>query len=187
MSTSRKDARKLAEGREGRILIGRIIGAHGVKGTFRVHPLTDYPERFLEMTTLSIEKPGKPPRVLEVESVTHHVGKGQFLMEAAGIDGRDEAESLFGYLVTVASDERVELPEGEYWIDSLIGLDVLDAESGDLLGVIEDVMPTGGNDVYQVRTTGGEAKMIPAISDVVREINVEGGAMRVTLLDGLWD
>jgi 16S rRNA processing protein RimM len=176
-----------ASGESRRVQIGKIIGAHGVKGTLRIHPLTDYPRRFLEMKRLRIEKPGKPCRELEVISASSHDGKGQILVTVEGVGGRDEADALSGWFVTVAPDERVDLPEGEYWIDSLIGLKIEDADSGDFLGTLEGVMPTGGNDVYQVRTPDGEVKLIPAIGDVVREIDIDSGVMRVSLLEGLWD
>lgn len=139
------------------------------------------------MKKLYIEKPGKPYRVLEVLKVSGHEGKGQILVAAVGITDRDRAEELSGYRITVAPDERVELPEGEYWIDSLIGLSVINAESGEHLGKIEDVMSTGSSDLYQVRTPNDETKIIPAIADIVREIDVEAGLMRVSLIEGLWD
>jgi 16S rRNA processing protein RimM len=170
-----------------RTTIGKIVGAHGVKGTLRIYPLTDYPARFFGMRTLYVEMPGKPDRELEIISITAHSGKGQFLAVVSGISDRDSAEALSGYTVTIANDKRVELPEGEYWIDSLIGLDVLEAESGDKLGVIEDVISTGGNDVYQVRAEDGSVKMIPAVADVVRRIDVAGGSISVFLMEGLWD
>jgi 16S rRNA processing protein RimM len=170
-----------------RTMIGKIVGAHGVRGTLRIHPLTDYPERFLDMRTLYVEKQGKPHRELEITGITSHDGKGQFLAAVSGISDRESAEAFSGYVVTVAPDERVKLPEGEYWIDSLIGLDVVDAESGEELGEIEDVMPTGSSDVYQVRATDGSVKMIPAVADVVREVDVDAGVVRVSLLEGLWD
>jgi 16S rRNA processing protein RimM len=190
MSISRKSRKKDVEAAmrpADRTTIGKIVGAHGVKGTLRIYPLTDYPERFLGMRTLHVEMPGKPHRELEVISITSHEGKGQFLAAVSGVSDRDSAEAFSGYVVTVAHDERVNLPEGEYWIDSLIGLDVLDAESGDKLGVIEDVMSTGGNDVYKVRAEDGSVKMIPAVADIVREIDVAGGSVRVFLMEGLWD
>lgn len=171
----------------GRVLVGTIVGAHGVRGVFRIHPLTDYPERFFDMQKLYIEKPGKPPRELEVLKVSGHEGKGQILVTAVGITDRDRAEELSGYLITVAPEERVELPEGEYWIDSLIGMSVIDADSGEHLGKIEDVMSTGSSDLYQVRTPDDEVKIIPAIADIVREIDTDAGVMKVSLLEGLWD
>jgi 16S rRNA processing protein RimM len=170
-----------------RVQIGKIVGAHGVTGTLRIHPLTDFPERFLDMERLYVEKPGKPPRELEVERASSHDGKGQILVKAAGIDGRDEAEALSGWAVTVSPEERVDLPEGEYWIDSLIGLKAVDVASGDFLGTVADVMPTGGNDVYVVRTAEGDVRLIPAIGDVIREIDINSGVMRVALIEGLWD
>ena len=170
-----------------RTVVGRIVGAHGIKGALRVHPLTDFPERFLDMDELYVERDGKPHRVLRVSNVSAHEGKGQFLFTVEGIEDRDAAESYRGWVVTVAPDERVDLPEGEYWIDSLIGLDVVEADSGAHLGRIEDVMPTGSNDVYRVRTPDGGTKVIPAIADVVREIDVEAGVVRIALMEGLWD
>jgi 16S rRNA processing protein RimM len=170
-----------------RVQIGKIVGAHGVNGTLRIYPLTDYPERFFGMDRLYIEKPGKPPRELEIQSASSHDGKGQILVKAAGIDGRTEAEALSGWAVTVLPEERVELPDGEYWVDSIIGLKAIDALSGDCLGTVEDIMPTGGNDVYLVRTTEGDIRLIPAIGDVVKEIDVSSGVMRVSLIEGLWD
>jgi 16S rRNA processing protein RimM len=170
-----------------RVLIGKIVGAHGVSGVLRIHPLTDYPERFLDMERLYIEKPGKPPMELDVRRASSHDGKGQILVTVDGINDRDGAEALSGWLVTILPEERVDLPDGEYWIDSLIGLSVVDAESGDPLGAVEDVMPTGGNDIYLVRTNEGDVKMIPAVGEVVKEIDVRSGVMKVRLIEGLWD
>lgn len=198
-------SRSVSEHPAGRVLIGRVVGAHGIKGAVRVHPLTDYPERFLEMDRLYLERAPKPPKILEVERVSSHEGKGQFLFSLRGVESRDAAEALTGCLVTVAPEERVSLPEGEYWIDSLIGLEVRgriaseeesetpqlenleDLSQLDVLGKIEDVMPTGSNDVYLVRTPDGAAKLIPAIADVVRRIDLEAGVMIVALPEGLWD
>jgi 16S rRNA processing protein RimM len=176
-----------------RIQIGRIIGAHGVRGEIRIAPTTDYPERFFGMKTLRAELPDnpgtpfKPPILLEVTGMRTHEGKGQILAAVNGINDRDSADSLKGYVITVAPEERVELEEGEYWIDSLIGLDVVDDNSGEALGKIEDVMSTGSNDVYQVRTVDGKTKLIPAIGDVVRSISLDDGAVRICPLEGLWD
>lgn len=170
-----------------RVQIGRIVGAHGVKGVLRVHPLTDYPERFLDMKTLCLERRGKPPLCLDVVEIASHEGKGQLLLTARGITDRDMAEALRGAVITVSPEERVALPEGEYWIDSLIGLDVVEADSGEHLGKVDDVMSTGSHDIYQVRTPDGAAKLLPATAEVVREIDLAGGVMRVSLLEGLWD
>ncbi|MDR0764340.1 MAG: ribosome maturation factor RimM [Synergistaceae bacterium] len=170
-----------------RVQIGYIAGAHGVRGVLRLVPTTDYPERFFDMKTLVAEQDGKPPLSLKITGVKSHSGKGQLLISAEGIDDRGAAEALKGRKITISPEERVELPEGEYWTDSLIGLYVIDDESGARLGGIDEIMNTGSNDVYRVRTDDGAFKLIPAIRDVVREISLEHGTIRVKLPEGLWD
>jgi 16S rRNA processing protein RimM len=170
-----------------RVQIGYVAGAHGVGGVLRIVPTTDYPERFFDMDTLVAEQTGKSPLSLKITGVKPHSGKGQMLISAEGIDDRGAAEALKGWKITISPEERVELPEGEYWIDSLIGLDVIDDESGAHLGSIEEIMNTGSNDVYRVRTDDGTLRLIPAIRDVVRDISLEGGTVRIKLLEGLWD
>jgi len=173
--------------RESRVQIGIIAGAHGIRGVIRVSPTTDYPERFLSMKTLVAEHPSKPPLTLEVRGVKFHEGKGQMLVTAEGVNDRDAANALKGRVITIAPEERVELPEGEYWIDSLIGLDVIDDTSGEHLGKLEEVISTGGHDIYLIRADDGSKKLIPAIEDVVRDIAPDLGAMRINVLEGLWD
>ncbi|MDR2779630.1 MAG: ribosome maturation factor RimM [Synergistaceae bacterium] len=176
-----------------RIQRGRIIGAHGVRGEIRIVPTTDYPERFFGMKTLCAEfscdsgTSQKSPVLLVVSGIRPHEGKGQILAVVDGINDKDSADALKGYVVTVAPEERVELAEGEYWIDSLIGLDVVDDDSGGHLGKIEDVMSTGSNDVYQVKTGDGKTKLIPAIAEVVRSISPDEGVVRIHVLEGLLD
>jgi len=170
-----------------RVQIGVIVGAHGIQGAIRIHPTTDYPERFMDMKTLVAEHSSKPSVTLEVRGVKFHEGKGQILVTVEGINDRDAAEALRGRVITVALEERVKLPEGEYWIDSLIGLDVIDDNSGEHLGKLEEVMSTGGNDVYIIRADDGSQKLIPAIEDVIRDVAPEKGAIRINVMEGLWD
>lgn len=170
-----------------RVQIGRILGAHGIKGALRVYPLTDYPARFFEMDTLYVERTGKPPLKLAVQKVASNESRKQLLVTVAGIEDRDGAEALAGAFITVSREERVTLGEGEYWIDSLLGMDVFDVDGDRHLGKVEDVMPTGGNDVYRIRTPDGDLKMIPAVASVVRDIDVNAGVMKISLLEGLWD
>ena len=73
-----------------RVQIGRILGAHGIKGALRVYPLTDYPARFFEMDTLYVERTGKPPLKLAVQKVASNESRKQLLVTVAGIKDRDE-------------------------------------------------------------------------------------------------
>ena len=170
-----------------RVIVGKILGAHGIHGTVRLLPLTDFPERFEEMKEFYLEQEGRAPLILEILSAVPYEGKGQFLLAVKGIESRDEAEALKGYCVTVAPQERPPLDSDEYWIDDLIGLSVRDAFNGEEFGVLEDVLVTGSNDVYVIRTKEDKVQMLPALGDVILEVNLEEGIMKVAVPEGLWD
>ena len=172
---------------EGRYEIGKIVGAHGVRGDMLLLPLTDFPERFLGMKKLDVTLPGKPMRAYTVSRIEPYEGKNTFFLRLLGVEGRDAAEALRGAVVTVAKDERVELEEDEYWLDDIIGLAVFDAATGDKLGEITEVMYTGSNDVYVVKTSDGASKAIPAVADVIKNVDTAKGTMTVNIPEGLWD
>ena len=172
---------------EKRTVIGKIVGTHGVRGNMLIAPITDFPERFLDMEELVLELPGKPRRTLKVRAITPYEGKGTFFLTAEGVTDKDTAESYKGSLITVAQDERVELPEDEFWIDDIIGLSVEENGSGKLLGTVEEIMETGSNDVYLIRTPEGELKPIPATDQAVNKVDLENKRLLVTIPEGLWD
>ena len=81
----------------------------------------------------------------------------------------------------------MELEEDEYWLDDIIGLAVFDKATGGRLGEITEVICTGSNDVYVVKTPEGASKAIPAIADVIEKVDVANGTMTVNIPEGLWD
>ena len=170
------------------VTIGRILGAHGVRGEIKVLPLTDFPERFLGMTRLEVYRPaGRLIASLTVKSLRFHEAKGLFLVETREVVDRDGAEALKGGVVMVKASERVPLPEGSFWVEDVIGLRVVSADTGEEIGKVEAVLPTGAHDVYSVRTPQGEVRMMPAVREVVLRILPEEGIMEVRPLEGLWD
>jgi 16S rRNA processing protein RimM len=124
---------------------------------------------------------------LEIVSTRFQEGKGQYLVRAVGIVDRDKAESMKGLFVRVPAEERVTLPEGRFWIDDIIGLSVEDEENGENLGAVIEVFPTGGSDIYVVETPEGSTKMLPAVKEIVRLVDLDRGVISVKLPEGLWD
>mgnify|MGYP003817502373 CR=1 FL=1 len=170
-----------------RTIIGKIAGAHGVNGTMLILPLTDYPERFLKMKEIVLSKPGKPGQTLMVRKLVPYEGKVTFFLNAEGINDRETAESFKGSIITVPDKERIELPEDEYWIDDMIGLKAVDNSTGSELGVVDEVIFTGSNDVYLIKTPEGVLKPIPALADAINKVDIAAGILRVTIPEGLWD
>jgi len=170
------------------VTIGRVAGAHGVGGEFRIVPLTDFPDRFEGMSRLELySRDGGHKMSLEIVSTRFQEGKGQYLVRAVGIVDRDKAESIKGLFVRVPAEERVTLPEGRFWIDDIIGLSVEDEENGENLGAVIEVFPTGGSDIYVVETPEGSTKMLPAVKEIVRLVDLDRGVISVKLPEGLWD
>lgn len=159
--------------------IGVITRPHGLRGEVRVLPDTDFPDRFLRLRQVLV---GDPDRAVpfEVEGVRPH---GRFfLLKLRGVDTLEAAEALRGEEVRVTREEAVELPEGQFYVADVLGLEVRTVE-GEVLGRVYEVLRTGANDVYVVK---GKAEiLLPAIADVVQEINPQAGRITVRLLPGL--
>ena len=154
-----------------RIVIGRVGAAHGIRGELRIIPLTDFPERFAALREIMVGD-----ELLHVERVKPQ-GKN-VLMRFREYAVREEAQKLTGRLLTVARAEAAPLDEGEYYVFDIVGLTVYDEEDNEL-GTVENVLRTGSNDVYAVRSEDGREILIPALRSVVREIDVPGGRMTV--------
>ena len=161
--------------------IGKIKRAAGLKGRFLIASYLESPEILHGVERIRIERP-------DGRSSWHAVGyvnwsKKSIALEVEGIGNREEAEALVGSRVGVPSDLLGDPPEGEFYWKDLLGMAVF-SESGERLGTIERVFRTGSNDVF-VCTGGTREILLPAIEDVIREVDIPGKAMVVRLLEGL--
>lgn len=105
------------------------------------------------------------------------------MIKLAGIEDRTAAEQLRGALLQVPLEQAVSLPPGSYYWHQILGLQVIE-RGGRVLGTVNEILTTGSNDVYVVRS-GERELLLPAIRDVIREIDLERGVIVVELLPGL--
>lgn len=161
--------------------VGQIINTHGVKGEVKVYPLTDDINRFKKLKFLYIKQKDEYIK-LEIEGVKYL--KNFVILKLKGIDDMNNAERHKNIYLYVDRDNTVKLEEDSYFIADLIGLDVITVE-GEVLGSITSVFETGSNDVYEVRKKDGKSLLIPAIKDVIKQVDIENGKMLVKLLEGL--
>lgn len=157
---------------------GKIVSTHGVRGEIKINPWCDGPDFLCEFEELYL----KDGRVLELERARVH--KNCVIAKVAGIDSIESAMPYINAVVYL-NKEDVELPDGTYFIADLIGLSVVNYDTGRIYGKITDVMQTGANDVYTVTSEEGDT-LIPAISDVVMETDLEAGELRIRPLEGLF-
>jgi 16S rRNA processing protein RimM len=165
------------------LVVGRILRPHGIRGELRVEIVTGYPERLGQHACFYLGSPDSPGalRCYPVEKLRWH--RGTLLLKLGDCDDRNAAEKLRGMLVQIPVEEAVPLGEGEYYHFQLIGVRV-ETESGKWLGQVVKVLETGANDVYVVRGLGGEV-LLPAVEDVVLELDLELKRMVVRLLPGM--
>ncbi|MEW5960442.1 MAG: ribosome maturation factor RimM [Chloroflexota bacterium] len=163
------------------LAIGKVVRAHGLRGELSVAVLTDFPDRFetMEWVYVGNEFEAFPFRV---EHYRWH--KDNILLTLAGIANRSQAEALRGQLIQIPVDEAVPLPEGEYYLYQLIGLQVVTVD-GQKLGTISQILETGANDVYVVDNSHGRQLLLPGTPEVVQAIDIEQGRMVVKVIDGL--
>ncbi len=160
------------------LIVGEIVAPFGTKGEVKVVLDTDFPDLLLNAKTLYI---GDPPICLQVESARRH--QGMILLKFAGYDDRNAVESLRDLEVQVPRADVPAPAEGEYYYYQLVGLEVW-TDQGELLGKVEDVQPTGSNEVLVVRGSRGEL-LLPVIESVVLGVDLEARRIRVHLLEGL--
>jgi len=112
--------------------------------------------------------------------------KNMVILKFKGYDNINDVETWRQRDLLITRDQAVELKEDEYFITDLIGLTVVNEEEV-VLGRVKDVLETGANDVYVVELTGGKELLLPAIKDCILNVDLEGGRMKVHVLDGLMD
>lgn len=165
------------------ITIGTIVGVFGLSGEVKCFPLTDFPERFSRLGEVRIEtKDGRdyPLRIKQVRLSPSFI----FLL-FEGVDSIEDAARLKGSLIKIPEEERVTLPPDHYYRYEMIGLDVY-LEDRTMLGKVESILETGGNDVYLVKNDTREY-LIPALKHVVRKVDLVQREMTVYPMQGLLD
>lgn len=161
--------------------IGQIVNTNGLKGVVKINPFTDDVTRFERLKTVYIER-GKELKEFEIEEVRYQ--KKQVLVKFKNIDTIEDAQKYRECYIKINRKDAVKLPEDTYFIADLIGLDVYTVDN-ELIGKIEDVFSTGSNDVYVVKNNLGRQVLLPAIADVVKEVDLENKKIIVELIEGL--
>ena len=159
------------------IAVGEVLGTHGLSGGVRARVLSDVAHRF------------DAGQEIHILGISYRIAKSspsrsnQVILLLHGLGSIEAARALVGQMITVPPEAVPQLPEGEYFHFQLLGLRVLTIEGEDL-GLIRDILQTGANDVYVVNGPTGEV-LVPALADVIVNVDLDQGIMVVSLLEGL--
>lgn len=161
------------------LVVGRVIKAHGLKGLVEVKVETDNVKRFSLGSKLFLWPPVAEWPYLTIEAVKEK--KDRLLVKFFEVTTKSKADLMAGHNLVVPLQEA-EKPAATFWLHEIIGLDVF-TDSGQYLGKITEVLRTGANDVYVVKNS--KEYLLPAIKEVIKEVNIEAKKVIVHLLPGL--
>lgn len=160
------------------LTIAQVRKAHGLRGELKLQVLVDHVETLLQVETLYVGETASP---YSLERFRWH-GR-ELLIKLAGCDDCGQAGALRDQLVRVKLEDVPPLEPGQYYHHQLLGLRVVTLEAEEL-GTLDEILETGANDVYVVHGPRGEV-LLPAQPEVIRQVDLEQGLMRVYLLPGL--
>ncbi len=161
-----------------RIKVGKITTAVGIKGEVKVYPYTDDPERFEELESVYAGDD-----VMKIDKVRYQ--KNLVILKFNGVNDRNAAEALRDRFLTIDRSDLRELDEDEYFIFDLIGLEAVDQE-GVHIGEVTDVIQNTAQDLYEIKMDDGRKYLVPAVYEIVTDIDIENGIMKINPIEGLF-
>ena len=167
--------------KKGFLLIGKIVGAHGIKGNCKIRSYAESSTAFQSGSKIRLVTPSGQENTYEINWIKPHSKVD--LLSLKGVETRNQAETLIGAELFIEKEKLPELDDGSYYWYDLIGMDVFTTDTA-YLGRIERIIQTGSNDVYVVKNDTDEI-LIPALASVVIDIDLEHKRMQVELPPGL--
>ena len=161
------------------LAVGRLSRPHGVKGEIIMDILTDFPERLKKGITLYVG-----PDYLPLQLISCRQHGRSLLVSFEGYHTPEQVGTLRNLIASVTSADRPPLPEGEYYHHQILGLQAV-TESGEVLGVVREILETGANDVFVILPEDGPEILVPDIDEVVKDIQLEKGQIVIALLPGM--
>ena len=163
------------------IEIGQIVNTYGIKGFVKIVPFTDDYHRFEALKSIYIQTK-KTLETAIIEEVKY--SKNLVLLKLKDVNTINEAEKYKNCYIKIDRKDAIKLPQDSYFIVDLIGIKVITDDNKEL-GNIVDVYPTGANDIYVVKDELGKQVLLPAIGDVIKEVDIKNKKMVVHLIQGL--
>ena len=163
--------------------VGVISNTHGIRGEVKVYPTTDNVRRFDDLKEVILDT-GKEQLILHVTSVKYF--KNMVILKFKEFDNINDIIPYKGMDLLVTRENAIPLEEGEYYIADIIGSKVITDEDK-ILGTLTDVLQTGANDVYVVKTKDGKEVLLPCIEECILDRDIENKIVKVHIMKGLLD
>ncbi len=160
-----------------RVKLGKITAPQGIKGEVRVYPYTDEQTRFSAVKELEIENVKS-----SIEKVRYD--RNMVILKLSGVDDRNAAEALRGKELYLQRDMLWDIPEDTYFVQDLLGMDVV-TDDGRGVGKLLEVVQNTSQDIYVIGQEGGKSFMLPAVKEFVLNVDQDRRVMTVHLIEGM--
>ena len=165
------------------VIVARAVKTRGLKGELVAELLTDFPDRFADISSLIAVSPEGDRKVVELEN--HWFQQGRIVLKFSGFDSIEDAKELVGFDFTVPEEERVNLNEGYFYDWELEGC-LVEGDDGTAVGTVKEVMRLGGEiEMLAVVDADGVTRLIPLVETIVRDIDISKGKIRIDPPPGL--
>jgi 16S rRNA processing protein RimM len=159
---------------------GKIVALHGIKGEMRLKPWSDDSSFLKNFEYIYFGCEGENKTKL----ISARAHGNVTLLKIEGVDSIEQAEKLRGKVVYIKKSDA-ELPEGSYFVSDILGCEVFDNESGELLGTVGDIESYPANDVWHIKTASGEV-LIPNVPDIVKKVCIDENRVYIYKMKGLF-
>lgn len=163
------------------LLVGKIVGTRGLSGELKVEYFTDTPEDFF-----SIKRIFSDPNTLPLKIISLRIYKSHILMKLSGVDNKESAEMWRGKSLYAYRDD-INLKENRYFIEDLKGCKVIDFKNKKEYGFLRDIINTGANDIYIIKSSDSKEYLVPIIEGTVKDIDLENDEIYINPLRGIFD
>ena len=159
------------------IKLGKITAPQGIKGEVRVYPYTDELTRFSEIEAVLLD--GQKRKIQNARYM-----KNMAVLKLEGVDDRNMAESLRNKELLLAKEDLWEQPEDTYFIDDLVGCDVV-SEDGDSVGTLKNIISRPAQDLYEIERADGSTFLLPAVKEFIKNVDLDNKTIIIHLINGL--
>lgn len=162
--------------------IGQIVNTFGIKGMVKIKPFTENTKKRFDNLKKVYIKTKKEKKEYEIEEIKYH--KEMVLAKFKGIETIEEAEKFRNSYLLINRENEKPLEKGTYYIVDMVGLEVY-TDEGEKLGILDDIFNSGSSDIYVVKNELGKQILLPAIKEVIKNIDMENRKITVHLIKGL--
>jgi len=159
------------------IKLGKITAPQGIKGEVRVYSYTDELTRFSEIEAVLLD--GQKRKIQNARYM-----KNMAVLKLEGVDDRNMAESLRNKELLLAKEDLWEQPEDTYFIDDLVGCDVV-SEDGDSVGTLKNIISRPAQDLYEIERADGSTFLLPAVKEFIKNVDLDNKTITIHLINGL--